>query len=1423
MKQSRMQQSSRLQQPSVSPVNHLETEMSSVRAGQTMSVQVVHVESYLSFFCQLRKQIVARDEMMDKLDAYCRALSKDEGKANYIEPGMYFVAKFSEDEGWYRARVIQQTTREGYLVHYVDYGNSEVVNIRDMKNLPPQFSHLPSQAIECSLSGVKPQTSTSDATRKLMSLTDGKGFKAKVIRVSGMKLEIDLIDETSGKSINQEMGNMRGQDLAQLQVSSQKYSMPTVSKKLTYAMRTLSFKKPVSVYPSHIESLVKFYLQFASEEDQLTNLATELNDKYSTLSASQLRLKNTAIGDVCVAQFSEDGSWYRATITELNGMRATVRFLDYGNTDKSSTIELKEVMEKYLSTPAFAVECTLNVVEDTSSEQTAKFEELMMAEGAEVTAEFLYSRMEPVAVKVTVNGQNIATSLGLTLDRKHPSYKTPVVSSRVKVKVTPTSVESPSLLYLQVSATEEESQTFVDTVNEYYTNIGKDELVLSNADVGMPCVAQFSEDQAWYRATITDLTQNQATVTFVDFGNSDVVSVDCIKTVTSEFMDRAPYALQCKLRNVSKPAAGWPDELCADLEATLMEEDILIAAEFHSNTFPAEIDVFVNTKNLVDTLKLKNYQAEGEVTELAERESFPTYPTPSIPAGEVTASLSSIYSPTDFYIRLRDAETELAAYSAKLQDDYSQLDSLKWEQDQVKALQAGIDTTKEEQKANAVSHEETEEPAFAENVVKEDVEMEEEKEEIEIEKESPDYDSAYEGEEQLDAQADVTIEEVVEIHETAGNEETSDQNDGKDENECPHEEIPQELDTVEQDAMEEKLAEEYEIKESTKDPGDPGKEASILTKNEKLEAGEEDDGQDSEKVDETSQENTDETETVEKESQKFKSTEEASDETKEGDSLDNEEEDKGETKDAVENEKHEETTDGIFEEGFEHDEQSQEDHSEQVEEDVELEEEHSVSKEIQETTEIEVKLDMDTKEDVETQNDPETETSKELEELEDLTSGEEDVEAEINLNMGVTDVTIGMPCVVRYTEDSTWYRAKVTAVEGTEANVIFIDYGRSATVDVTSLKRVTQEHLRRAPFAYHCQLDRITEPAHGWTQDSNDEFISSVEAADVSVSFLTMSESFKVRISVDGEDILGKLPGDWQKVVEPATYDVLLSNAEVNEEDDEFKNAAESREKVEEGMKAQQDYNYPAQNLNKGHIFHAYASDVKSPSQFYLQLVSQENYLTDLAEEVNELYSINQDAVQPLRDARVNRPCVAQFTDEEGNSAWYRAKIAEIEDNIATVLFVDYGNSESVHVHEIKEITDKYLGIMPYAIYCQLNTPIVEDEVERFAEVILEAEELKAEVVDDGEPVTVKLSVDGKDILSLLSEGLETERKPDEYIDNTYGQEQIDVGDEEAAQYATPDTPDQDESEDNGMYVIIIYICTCCKFELIREEKVTQR
>lgn len=76
-------------------------------------------------------------------------------KPTMIFPGMFCLARFSEDLKWYRARVTSvNATNESYNVFFIDYGNSESVKSKSLAVMPASLLEIEPQAIRVSFVAV---------------------------------------------------------------------------------------------------------------------------------------------------------------------------------------------------------------------------------------------------------------------------------------------------------------------------------------------------------------------------------------------------------------------------------------------------------------------------------------------------------------------------------------------------------------------------------------------------------------------------------------------------------------------------------------------------------------------------------------------------------------------------------------------------------------------------------------------------------------------------------------------------------------------------------------------------------------------------------------------------------------------------------------------------------------------------------------------------------------------------------------------------------------------------------------------------------------------------------------------------------------------------------------------------------------------
>lgn len=61
-----------------------------------------------------------------------------------------------EDKQWYRAKVLAYPSEKRICVGYIDFGNSEEVDLDHLRPISTSLLALPVQAIRCGLAGIFP-------------------------------------------------------------------------------------------------------------------------------------------------------------------------------------------------------------------------------------------------------------------------------------------------------------------------------------------------------------------------------------------------------------------------------------------------------------------------------------------------------------------------------------------------------------------------------------------------------------------------------------------------------------------------------------------------------------------------------------------------------------------------------------------------------------------------------------------------------------------------------------------------------------------------------------------------------------------------------------------------------------------------------------------------------------------------------------------------------------------------------------------------------------------------------------------------------------------------------------------------------------------------------------------------------------------
>ncbi|XP_027041695.1 tudor domain-containing protein 7-like [Pocillopora damicornis] len=136
-------------------------------------------------------------------------------------------------------------------------------------------------------------------------------------------------------------------------------------------------------------------------------------------------------------------------------------------------------------------------------------------------------------------------------------------------KVSISHVDSPAHFFIHYKHTWDSLDALSAELNEFFQNPSNGKDPLPSLKQGMFCCAQFKEDDAWYRARITEMkTQGdtpQANVIYVDFGNNEILPVSRLRMLRKEHAELPMIAVLCALDG-ALPTGGGKNWSTASIE-----------------------------------------------------------------------------------------------------------------------------------------------------------------------------------------------------------------------------------------------------------------------------------------------------------------------------------------------------------------------------------------------------------------------------------------------------------------------------------------------------------------------------------------------------------------------------------------------------------------------------------------------------------------------------------------------------------------------------------------------------------------------------------------------------------------------------------------------------------------------------------------
>ncbi|XP_051523299.1 tudor domain-containing protein 1-like [Myxocyprinus asiaticus] len=392
--------------------------------GDTFTAVVTHLQSPSEILCQKLENASVIQQLQVNLREHC--LNTKVSENFRPAPGTVCCSLFSEDNQWYRAKVLAYSSEDRLCVGYIDFGNSEEVELNRLRPISMELLALPTQVIPCSLAGIKPSTGTwsEEATLMVKRLVCNRFIRVEILGKKDGKALVSMIDESSDPQTNVTellltMGYATAESEAENKDPAQESipGMPSlcgpVIEKMEWTCAELpSDGRKVELVISILKSLDEFYCYnySAADEQSLTELSYELMKHC----VSEKAPFTPTVGEPCCALFTGDGQWYRAMVLEVCAERkARVYFVDYGNSCEVEAAHLKAISPSQLKLPFQAIRCWLEGVEPVegqwNKEAVRRFQALCASQP--LSGKVLSITEKGYGVELESSGKSIAAVL----------------------------------------------------------------------------------------------------------------------------------------------------------------------------------------------------------------------------------------------------------------------------------------------------------------------------------------------------------------------------------------------------------------------------------------------------------------------------------------------------------------------------------------------------------------------------------------------------------------------------------------------------------------------------------------------------------------------------------------------------------------------------------------------------------------------------------------------------------------------------------------------------------------------------------------------------------------------------------------------------------------------------------------------------
>lgn len=607
----------------------------------------------------------------------------------------------SADGNFYRGRILQKEANGTASVHWVDYGNTEVVALAQVKTLHDDYKRAVSALAHRIFVPIEfmGADELSVQEERMFGFIGDAAVSVNIVEMYGEHFICDLL--VNGKSVIDAMAEqnivrkLTHDQLKQLidardfvqpiqpveqasvelaepaadQVSVESHTandsaLPDDSVLTNDSLQTSMKESLATIMPnrevgciSHSDNPNRFYMHLLSDKDAIEQFDGMLQIVAPSLPA----LSDKRPGQLCIAMFSIDDRWYRARIIDTSADITSIQFIDYGNTDTiTDETLLKACNESLAGDKPFAMQCSMPIqplgsTSEWHEDACAKLNRLLHIP---VEFELLSKDGDLHYVKLHAGGRDITEEV--IFEGWAEACET--IKSDVPCYIS--HLNGLDDFYIQLAA----DTKALALIELHLTDVGKYDIVTSPKK-GFVCSALF-EDGKFYRAQIADDAPTEAghPVEFIDFGNAFATKE--VRSLDPDIAKIPHLRKHCSLK-VPDDIESWTDEAEQHFGRLAADGQTEFTVRMVKPGKRACVELFIGAENVSLTLSqhCRRKQRPLEVIDEHDTErdlSQASIDMTALPVGKQNCAVSHINGPDDFYVQLESNFGELDVMAANL-------------------------------------------------------------------------------------------------------------------------------------------------------------------------------------------------------------------------------------------------------------------------------------------------------------------------------------------------------------------------------------------------------------------------------------------------------------------------------------------------------------------------------------------------------------------------------------------------------------------------------------------------------------------------------------------------------------------------------------------------------------------------------------